>query len=172
MNSEETTRNQNFGVRNFDFCICSCFFKVRSFLDSYDGYVARSRMHQRGMAQVWGSWGYYLVNKSCKAQPNKGSLFSQDNSVGSAIDWCSEGLGFKSHHLQLNFQLEKGYGRDSKHYAIKYICVASNLNIYLLVPQTELPCMVTSRRCCFVGGLDIKKQSHTTEEHRNIKAQE
>ncbi len=36
-------------------------FKVRSFLDSYDGYVARSRTHQRGMAQVWGSWGYYLV---------------------------------------------------------------------------------------------------------------
>ena len=28
---------------------------------------------------------------------------------------------------------------------------------YLLVPQTKLPCIVTLRRCRFVGGLDIKK---------------
>ena len=28
---------------------------------------------------------------------------------------------------------------------------------YPLVPQTELQCIVTSRRCRFVGGLDIKK---------------
>ena len=28
---------------------------------------------------------------------------------------------------------------------------------YLLVPQTKLPCIVTSRRCRFVGRLDIKK---------------
>ena len=31
------------------------------------------------------------------------------------------------------------------------------INSYLLVPQTKLPCIVTSRQCCFVGGLDIKK---------------
>ena len=30
-------------------------------------------------------------------------------------------------------------------------------DIYLLVPQTKMPCIVTSRRFCFVGGLDIKK---------------
>jgi len=35
-------------------------FEVRSFLDSYDGYVARSRSHNFAMVQVSGGWGYYL----------------------------------------------------------------------------------------------------------------
>ena len=52
---------------------------------------------------------------------------SQDSSVGSKLDWYSEGLGFKSCHLQLNFQLEKGCGSDSLQYTLKYGCVESNL---------------------------------------------
>ena len=52
---------------------------------------------------------------------------SQDSSLGSKLDWYLEDPGFKSHHLQLNFQLEKGFGRDSMQYAIKYSCVESNL---------------------------------------------
>ena len=52
---------------------------------------------------------------------------SQDSSVGSALDWYSEGPGFKSRRLQLNFQLEKGCWKDSKQYAIKYGCVELNL---------------------------------------------
>ena len=39
-------------------------------------------------------------------------LSSQDSSVGSTLDWYSEGRGFKSLHLQFNFQLEKGCGKD------------------------------------------------------------
>lgn len=35
-------------------------FDLRSWLDSYDGYVARSRANQVGMAQVSGSWGYFM----------------------------------------------------------------------------------------------------------------
>ena len=35
-------------------------FELRNFLDSYDGYVARSRSHKVGMVQESGSWGYYL----------------------------------------------------------------------------------------------------------------
>ena len=53
-------------------------------------------------------------------------IFSQDSSVGSALNWYSEGPGFESRHLQLNFQQEKGWGRDSMQYAIKYGCVESN----------------------------------------------
>ena len=53
---------------------------------------------------------------------------SQDSSVGSTLDWYSEGLGFKSRRLQLNFQLEKGCWRDSKQYTIKYGRIALNLN--------------------------------------------
>ena len=56
-----------------------------------------------------------------------GLIFSQDCSVGSALDWYSEGPGFKSRHLQLNFQLEKGCRRDFMQCAIKYGCVESNL---------------------------------------------
>ena len=41
------------------------------------------------------------------------------NLVSSALDWYFEGPGFKFHHLQLNFQLEKGCRRDSMQYAIK-----------------------------------------------------
>ena len=41
---------------------------------------------------------------------------SQDSSVGSTLDWYSEGPEFKSRRLQLNFQLEKGCRRDSKQY--------------------------------------------------------
>ena len=44
-------------------------------------------------------------------------IFSQDSSVGSALDWYSEGPGFKSCFLLMNFQLEKGCGRDSRQYA-------------------------------------------------------
>ena len=50
-----------------------------------------------------------------------------DSSVGSLLDWYSEGRGFKSHRLQLNFQMEKGFRRDPIQYAIKYGCVESNL---------------------------------------------
>ena len=39
----------------------------------------------------------------------------------------SEGPGFKSHCLQLNFNLEKGCGKNYMHYAIKYGCVELNL---------------------------------------------
>ena len=53
---------------------------------------------------------------------------SQDNSVGSVLDGYLKGAGFKSRCLQLNFQFEKHCRRDSKQYAIKYGCVASNLN--------------------------------------------
>ena len=53
---------------------------------------------------------------------------SQDSSVSSALDWYLEGPGFKSCRLQLNFQLEKGCGRDSMQYAINYGCVELNLN--------------------------------------------
>ena len=53
---------------------------------------------------------------------------SQDSSVGNTLVWYSEGPGFKSCRLQLNFQLKKGCGRDFKQYAIKYGCVESNLN--------------------------------------------
>ena len=49
-----------------------------------------------------------------------------DSSVGSTLDWYSEGPGFKSRRLQMNFQLEEGCRRDSKQYAIKYGCIASN----------------------------------------------
>ena len=45
------------------------------------------------------------------------NISSQDSSVGSALDWHSEGPGFKSLRLQLNFWLEKGCGIDSKQYA-------------------------------------------------------
>ena len=41
----------------------------------------------------------------------------KDNSVGSVLDWYSEGPGFKSCRLQLNFQVDKGCGRDSMQYA-------------------------------------------------------
>ena len=51
---------------------------------------------------------------------------SQDSSVVSALDWYLEGPGFKSCHLQLNFQLEKGCGSDSMQYPIKYGCVEWN----------------------------------------------
>ena len=66
--------------------------------------------------------------KPIKIQLNS-TLFSssQVSSVGSTLDWYLEGPGFKSCHLQLNFQLEKGCGRDSKQYAIKYGCIESNL---------------------------------------------
>ena len=47
---------------------------------------------------------------------------------GSALDRYSEGPGFKSCRLQLNFQLEKGCGRDSMQYAIKYGCIELILN--------------------------------------------
>ena len=47
---------------------------------------------------------------------NSLEISSQDSSVGSALDWYSEGPGFKSRRLQLNFQLEKGCGRDSMQY--------------------------------------------------------
>ena len=33
------------------------------------------------------------------------------NLVGSVLDWYLEGKGFKSRHLQLNFQLQKGWER-------------------------------------------------------------
>ena len=45
---------------------------------------------------------------------NYGGVFSQDSSVGSVLDWYLEGPGFKSCRLQLNCQLQKGCGRDSK----------------------------------------------------------
>ena len=64
-----------------------------------------------------------------KIQKNESS---QDSSVGNALDWYSEGPGFKSRPLQLNFQFEKGYGRDSKQYAIKYGCVELNLSIMII----------------------------------------
>lgn len=35
-------------------------FEFRTFLDSYDGYVARRRSHNTAMVQVSGEWGYYL----------------------------------------------------------------------------------------------------------------
>ena len=35
-------------------------FEIRTFLDSYDGYVARRRSHNMAMVQVSGNWGYYL----------------------------------------------------------------------------------------------------------------
>ncbi len=35
-------------------------FELRSMLDSYDGMVARARSNTRGMAQVGGSWGYWM----------------------------------------------------------------------------------------------------------------
>lgn len=35
-------------------------FEVRTFLDSYDGFVARKRSHNMAMVQVSGNWGYYL----------------------------------------------------------------------------------------------------------------
>ena len=39
---------------------------------------------------------------------------------------------------------------------------------YLLVPQNKLPCIVTSRRCHFGGGLDIKKaESYYSVRHWN-----
>ena len=41
-------------------------------------------------------------------------------------------------------------------------------DIYLLVPQNKLPCIVTSRRCHFGGGLDIKKaESYYSVRHWN-----
>ena len=49
------------------------------------------------------------------------------SSVGSVLDWYSEGPGLRSCHLQLNFQSEKDCGRDSIQYAIKYGSVESNL---------------------------------------------
>ena len=55
---------------------------------------------------------------------------SQDSSVGSALDCYSEGPGFKSRPLQLDFQLEIGCGRDSMQYPIKYGCIESNLILY------------------------------------------
>ena len=52
---------------------------------------------------------------SKNAPPNQALLSSsKDSSVGSALDWYLEGPGFKSRCLLLNFQLEKGCGRDSK----------------------------------------------------------
>ena len=50
-------------------------------------------------------------------------------------------LFFPSLHLSFSAQVGLSDLRDS----------------YLLVPQTKLPCIMTSRRCHFVGGLDIKK---------------
>lgn len=35
-------------------------FELRTFLDSYDGYVARIRSHKIAMVQESGGWGYYL----------------------------------------------------------------------------------------------------------------
>ena len=68
---------------------------------------------------------------------------SQDSSVGSALDLNSEGPRFKSRRLQLNFQLEKGCGRNSMQYAIKYGCEELNLKYS---PLTDvLP-------SCFHGG--------------------
>ena len=40
-----------------------------------------------------------------KENENKIKQSSQDSSVGSTLDWYSEGPGFKSRRLQLNFQL-------------------------------------------------------------------
>ena len=47
-------------------------------------------------------------------QPFMSELSSQDSSVGSALDGYLEGPGFKSRRLQLNLQLEKSCGIDSK----------------------------------------------------------
>ena len=39
-------------------------------------------------------------------------------STAQLVDWYSEGPGFNSRRLHLNFQLEKGCGRDSMQYTI------------------------------------------------------
>ena len=56
-------------------------------------------------------------------------LSSQDSSVGSMLDWYLEGSGFKSRRLQINFQLEKGCGRDYMQYSIKYGWAELNLEL-------------------------------------------
>ena len=65
---------------------------------------------------------YFVLAKICifKILKRNMMISSQDSPVGSALDWYSEGPGFKSRLLQLNFQLGKGCGRDSKQYAIKH----------------------------------------------------
>ena len=51
------------------------------------------------------------INERKKA--NKQIESSQDSSVGSALDWYSEGPGFKSWGLQLNFQIFSSHRRPT-----------------------------------------------------------
>ena len=55
------------------------------------------------------SWGAGN-QECCWVDSKKLAINSQDSSVGSTLDWYSEDPGFKSLHLQLNFQLESLYG--------------------------------------------------------------
>ena len=71
--------------------------------------VERGGCPERKNERGW-KFSFFRVCLSFLTQNWKIAI-SQDSLVGSALDWYLEGPGFKSHHLQFNFQLEKGCRR-------------------------------------------------------------
>ena len=119
---------QKFFLFKFLRCRSSSTFELRRFGDSTSifscsGQIFDIQINKPGLSPT--QYLFRLGDIYCHFFR---AISSQDSSVGSTLDWYSEGPGFKSRRLQLNVQLEKGCGRDSMQYAINYGCVELNLN--------------------------------------------